>query len=154
MFDPRGFIAVGQKLLSLPTDEASCRAAVGRGYYACFLIARDQLFGPDGMRLTNPQRKQILKASGKKAGRDHEAVIQAVALHPRLGPGQRKVLADQLAQLKDARVQADYIRDSSSPSTLGTFGKYGVTSWLDLAHATMALASQVFAMAARLPAYP
>lgn len=77
---------------------------------------------------------------GSKKGGDHEAVIRALAQHPKLRPGKAKVLSDNLGLLKDLRVQADYKLDSLSPELVQ---KYSVKDWKGLAHVSLTFASQL-----------
>lgn len=46
-FDPELFWRLANELTQNPTDEARLRTAVGRAYYAIFLIARDRMRFPD-----------------------------------------------------------------------------------------------------------
>lgn len=81
--NPKDFLQTAQQLASA-TDEASLRTAVGRAYYAAFLVARDKL------GLTN-MRKQV-----------HLKVEQQLKR-------QRKfAVAGKLHRLKELRHEADY----------------------------------------------
>jgi hypothetical protein len=52
-------------------------------------------------------------------------------------------MSDQLGQLKNFRLQADYVRDNSSQKLALMLRNYSATNWHDLANAAMALASQL-----------
>jgi hypothetical protein len=41
-FEPRDFIPVAERLANHPSGEAELRTAIGRAYYAVFLVARDK----------------------------------------------------------------------------------------------------------------
>lgn len=140
LFDPLEFFRLGQNLVTNGTAEAEYRTAVGRTYYACHLIARDRLFGTDGRGITRQVRTQI---AGSRSAGPHEVIIKAVAQNPHLSPVQAKRLSDQLSELKDMRVQADYFRDPAHSRTTSIFAKYGVRDWSGLANAAMALASNL-----------
>lgn len=83
-FDPLAFLTVARELVLLDKAEARLRTAVGRAYYALFLIARER--------------------TGIRGRRDvHKRVISAV----RRRRGYRST-ADQLDALRRLRVVADY----------------------------------------------
>ena len=88
-FDPREFLALGESLASRETNEAGFRNAVGRAYYAVFLIARDRL------RVTG--RRNI-----------HQRVIGELRRADRTA-------ADQLARLRELRGLADYQTEVTDP---------------------------------------
>ncbi len=98
------------------------------------------MFGLDGRTLTPKRIKKIL---GKAKGGVHAAVIRAVLGNQGLTAGDAKNYSDQLGQLKDIRVQADYFLQSSDPQTRALFARYGVTDWSGLAHNTLALTSNL-----------
>lgn len=82
-FDPREFLSVAAHLAQVG-DEASLRTAVGRAYYASFLLARDK--------------------TGITIGRDlHRQVIDALGLLPGC-----EDTAELLESLRRLRVRADY----------------------------------------------
>jgi len=81
-FDPMDFLSLARTLGSGNADEAQLRTAVGRAYYALFLVARDRL----GVTTT----QQV-----------HGTVIQALTRR-------RKRLGDQMFALFRLRQIADY----------------------------------------------
>lgn len=151
MFNPHDNLSLAQRLLLGSPDEAACRAAVGRAYYACFLTARDQLFGDDAIGLT---KRRIRQVAGKRRVGTHEIVLLAIPHSPGPSAGRLKTSADQLGELKDMRVQADYFRNPDHPRTIPVFKKYQVTAWDGLAHQAMQLASNLLAPLAHLNAVP
>ena len=149
-FDPQGFFSLGQRLVtSNSSDEAELRTAVGRAYYACFLRARDQLFGIDARRLTASVRKRLNPKRKKNLG-SHEIIILALSMNKSVRPAVAKRLSDQLAELKDMRIQADYIRDPTDQRTTTVFARYAVSDWLGVAHHAMTLASNLFPVLKRI----
>jgi hypothetical protein len=82
-FDPLEFLALARTLTDLGENEANLRTAVGRAYYAVFLVAR--------------QRTGVSAASGSA----HGDVVRALSAHDR-------ALADQLGRLRRLRNVADY----------------------------------------------
>lgn len=80
--DPREFLRIANQLAA-GTDEAALRTAVGRFYYAAFLVARDKL------GLTH-ERTEVHVKVGRELKRRNRAA------------------GDKLFRLKDLRVQADY----------------------------------------------
>ena len=152
IFDPRGFFRLGQRLATSDTpDEADLRTAIGRAYYSCFLVARHQLFGIDGRGLTNSVKKRLSQGRRNKSPGSHEAVLLALSTNKRVRLGVAKRLADQLGELKDMRIQADYFRDPTHRETTIIFSRYSVTGWLELAHQAMTLASNLLPDLERIP---
>ena len=149
MFNPMDFLSVGENLIAGAPKEGEYRTVIGRAYYSCFLVARDQLFGVDQRRLT-PKLKRRLTRKGKLAG-VHEVILIALASHPGLRPGQQMRLSSQLGQLKDMRVHADYMRHPGT--TASALTKYGVRDWDGLAHFAMTLASNLIADLRKLPRF-
>lgn len=82
-FDPRVFFLVAKSLGSGSPDEAALRTAVGRSYYAAFLVARDKL------GLTSERDRVHYK-------------VESALKRLNLAQGQK------LGQLKRHRVEADY----------------------------------------------
>ena len=142
--DPYEFFALASNLVGRSPDESSARTAVGRAYYACWLTARDRMFGKDGVRLRPGKLKQILRG---RRGASHEAVLTAVGQNGALTPGNRKTMSDQLRELRDLRVQADYYC-AAAPTSL--FSRYAVNDWEGLAHTSLALASNVYPQVKKL----
>lgn len=81
-FDPSCFLAVAQELARSPAVEARLRTAVGRAYYALYLLARERL--------------------GEKAGKG-ERLKTMTALNKK-----DPALKQKLALLEKLRVAADY----------------------------------------------
>jgi hypothetical protein len=84
LFDPLKFLRLARELAHQSQEEVTLRTAIGRAYYALFLVARG-------------------KAGIRGSQNVHSAVIKAV----RRRPGYRAV-ADQLDALRRLRVVADY----------------------------------------------
>ena len=82
-FDPLEFLALARTLTDLGDNEANLRTAVGRAYYAVFLVAR--------------QRTGVSTASGTA----HGDVVRALRARDR-------ALADQLGRPRRLRNVADY----------------------------------------------
>ncbi len=81
-FNPMKFLDVAIQLAK-NGDEANLRIAVGRAYYAVFLVTRDKL----GIKATEDSHKKVLEA-----------------LHNR----NHITLKDQLKAVRDLRTVADY----------------------------------------------
>ena len=92
-FDPLDFLDLARELGARTQDEASLRTAVGRAYYALFIIARDKL----GFAM---KRKAVHTLVTKELKRRR---------------GYRST-ADQLAALKRLRHTADYQMLPDNPS--------------------------------------
>jgi len=147
-FRPEEFFSfAGSIVRDSSANEAALRSAISRAYYAVYLVARDSLFGIDGVRLTNAIRKQINKKF-RQTGRHtkdpgvHERVIFAITDKPT-----NMTLAQQIDQLREARINADY---KMNYKVLAIVGKQ---SWREYAEETMQLAALVLPSARRLPAY-
>ena len=156
MFNPRSFFGLAQKLLTSTPDEAECRTAITRAYYSCFLVARDQMFDIDQSRLTSGKRKRISRIASSKRTRQlgsHDLIIAAVANHGTLKAARAKRLSDQLSELRDMRVQADYFRNPQNPNTVSVFARYAVSDWEALAHFAMTLASNLLPDLQRIPRF-
>ena len=149
-FQPKELFLFGQLLVQGAARESEFRTVIGRAYYACHLSARDQLFDLDGRLVTSRIRKQLTSGKGTRGG-SHELIIRALASHGRLTPGLQKRLSDQLSQLKDMRVQADYIMDHGTNAR--AFTKYNAQGWPGLAHAAMTLASSLLPDLLKLPRF-
>ena len=153
IFDPTHFFSLAQSLLSSTDTEASHRTIIGRVYYSCHLIARDRMYGIDGIGLTNSERKRLASLArhkGQKVG-GHLAVVIAVLYRSgHTTPAKAKRLADQLSELKEMREEADYHCDSGGTATVNVFAKHNVGNWLDLAKAAMALGSNLLPELRRL----
>ena len=133
--DPAEFLAHASLLLEVG-GEAGCRSSVNRAYYACHLMARDRLFGPDAARWEPPPRRP-----------SHRAVIRSLRRRP-----STRDAAQNLERLREAREIADYVRDSAHPEAQAMFSLHGVADWRELAQVSLAQALDVFAALQRLPA--
>jgi hypothetical protein len=149
LFNPEGFFSYASSAVREPSaSEAALRSAISRAYYAVFLVARDRLFGTDAVGLTAQVKKIIIRDFQIRTGRKrsdlgiHETVIFAIRY-------KRKhiTLSDQLDQLREARVNADY---RMSGKCLSNVGKQ---SWLEYAEESMQLAALTLPLAKRLPSY-
>ena len=129
LFDPMGWLTLGESL-ARNDGEAERRTAIGRVYYACHLMARDRMFGDDGVAL---RRKDIEKLTGSKLNSEHKAVSMAIAQNSGVRRGPAKRLADQLGELRAMREQADYFRDTDRDEIKGLFARYNVKGWSGLA---------------------
>ncbi len=89
VFAPHEFIEIANSLAALDSSEASLRTAVGRAYYAAFLIARQNL-GVTGRRNVHSRVISELKRTDRFAG-------------------------DQLDKLEELRGFADYDMDVQDP---------------------------------------
>lgn len=149
-FNPEDFFSYAGSIVSdANSNEAALRSAISRAYYSMFLIARDRLFGLDQVQLNNTKRKQVdkqllIQYSGKRKKQlgVHERVILCVC-----DKTQNITLYQQLDQLREARVNADY---KMSHSCLSTVGK---TSWREYAEETLQLSSQILPDLKRLASY-
>jgi len=101
----------------------------------------------DGRQLTGAIRRRL---TGKRQAGSHEVIIEAIKQHPQVMPIRGKRLADQLAELKDMRVQADYYRDPMNRGTTSIFATYNVSDWSGLSKAAMTLASNLLPELQRL----
>ena len=81
--DPLAFLRVAQEL-ARQGDEATLRTAIGRAYYALFLIARDKA----GVTSTRAVHTEVIRTVRKRSG--------------------YRAVADQLDALRRLRVVADY----------------------------------------------
>lgn len=82
-FDPLAFLEVARALTGAPQSEAGFRTAIGRAYYAVFLLGRERT----GVRAKKDVHKRVLQAIGHRLGK-----------HTR----------DQLDSLRLLRSRADY----------------------------------------------
>jgi hypothetical protein len=133
------------------TDETRWRASLGRAYYACFLTARDNLFGVDG-RPTDQQLRKLPRPSKGRLG-SHQEVSGAIGAHSSLRPGARKRQKDWLESLKALRVAADYRTSHTHPEVAKLLAQYGVTDWEGLAKEGLTLASQLLPELRNLPRF-
>lgn len=139
-----------EAIRSEQSSEGALRTAISRVYYAVYLTARDQLFGLDGTGLTGGKRKLLEREFRLKRRRDpgsHDLIIFAITdiqKTPTLNP---LTLSQQVGQLKEARIHADY------HFTTGKLMAIPEDNWRDYAEKNIALASQLLAVARKLPSY-
>ena len=95
MFDPREFHAFAVRCAQDTSDEAACRSAISRAYYAAYLVAHNYVRETGVRAIPQP---------GKRRG-PHEHTIHAIATIRH--PGARYV-SDELGKLKRRRIDADY----------------------------------------------
>jgi len=122
------------------------RAAISRAYYAVFLTVREQLFGPDGRRLTKRIRKHLNKKS-KSNLRSHDVFIFAITDVQPSATLSPVVLSQQVGQLKEARIHADY---NFSLDKLKTIPKQ---TWREYAEEAIPLALHLLTVTRKLPPY-
>jgi len=102
-FDWREYLGLAEALVQRRTtfasEEACCRAAVSRAYYAVYGVARTQARDHEGVHLP-------------PTGDAH----QQVSLHYRTGPSPRhRAIGEHLRQLRRARNRADYADQLARP---------------------------------------
>lgn len=119
MFDAERFFTLASRLARYGSEEEDYRCAVSRVYYACFLIARDNLFGNGGARASEST---------------HRTVIDAI-------PDAR--VSRRLNELREMRVQADYYTNPQHRRTRAIFKRHRVSTWAGLAEKSVALAEEV-----------
>lgn len=148
-FNPEHFFHYASTILNNSTaNEAELRSAISRVYYAVFLIARDRLFGPDEQRLTHGIEKRIIKSYRIKIDKKkfklgtHERTI--FAIHDKTN---NISLSQQLDQLREARINADY---KVSQKVLSDINK---ESWRKYAEENMQLATLILPRVRNLPSY-
>src|SRR5687767_14670730 len=110
IFDPGEFWRLANDL-SKNGDEASLRSSISRAYYACHLVARDQMFGVDHVRMTSTVKKRL--GSGREIFSEHKVVQLAILNNSTFTRNSARMrLSNQLGQLQDIREAADYLRDT------------------------------------------
>ena len=134
-FSPAELLRIASELLSAAPDEAACRSAINRAYYACHLTARDALYGLDA--------EQITSVGGRRPS--HRAVIAEVEAHLGL------TVAVRLQELKDLREAADYIRDDANPQVQTLLLHHGAVDWSDLATAALVKTDEILPQLSELP---
>ncbi len=153
-FDPEEFFKWASATVQKSTNaEAELRSVVSRAYYSVLLTARDALFGGvDAPELTSKMRDKLRKryARGMKTSRgpgSHDIILAAAA---EAGLKSRMVVSQQqLVWLETARVAADYYRVPGNYQQLPV----QITSWLQFAHDSVALASNLLPSVKRLPRF-
>ena len=150
-FDPQEYFTLGNALhrreVATASDVAQFRSAIGRAYYACFLTARESMFGVDG----RPRRRRDC-AGHRRRDRglgSHERVIEDLRHHPRVSGAKR--LADQLEQLKAFRREADYVMDDASSAHVQFLRSYGITDWESASQTSLTLASHLLPALRSIP---
>jgi len=98
MFDPRRYFVLAKDVLAASDDEAALRTALGRAYYAAFLVAREYV---DAREIAAGPR------SGRRMG-SHERVIFSVGAIP---DDLAITMRSRLFRLKRLRTNADYDLD-------------------------------------------
>lgn len=132
--DPLDLVTLAQRLIAEPErDEATCRAAIGRMYYACHLSARDQRFGLDAGAV--PARRP-----------SHRAVIREVQEQTGVDA------ARDMEDLKRMRELADYVRDSEHAEVRALFAQQGVSDWSELADVADAISRDLLPLLQTIPA--
>jgi len=131
------------------SQEAALRTAISRAYYSVYLTVRDRLFGCDGVGLTNNVKKKLekrIKQRGLSTG-SHANVISAVALLPAKGITTPMTLSQQIDELQDARIHADY------NFGIDKLKDVPYNTWLEYSEKMVALASQLLPATKRLPSF-
>jgi len=100
LFDPNLFLEIANNILTDKNyrDERGWRTAIGRAYYAAFLVTKKRL--------------ESLGNSFADVDRIHREVIQSLMQR-------NSGLANQLDQLREKRVAADYFMDLNITADLG-----------------------------------
>ena len=132
------------------SKEGALRAAVSRAYYSVFLTVRDELFGPDGVRLTTPIRKQLDQKFQRKKKQwpgSHERILFAITVLAPTAIIRPITLCQQISLLKEARTCADYYFTSDNLKDIP------YNTWSKYANEMVALASQLLPVARKLPPY-
>jgi hypothetical protein len=76
-FDPLDFLGLARELGNRNQDEASLRTAVGRAYYALFIIARDKLgFATKKRAVHTLVTKELKKRKGYRSTADQFAALK------------------------------------------------------------------------------
>jgi len=148
-FNPEEFFHfAGAILKNSAANEAELHSAISRVYYSLFLVARNRMFGIDEQQLTDNIRKRILRNYRIKIGKGksrlgmHERVIFAIRDRTN-----NITLSQQLDQLREARINADYKVNQKCLSDIGK------KSWREYAEESMQLASLALARVKNLPSY-
>jgi hypothetical protein len=144
------FHLASQAIKDTESSEGALRTAISRAYYAVFLTARDQLFGPDETGLTSSKRKKLRKKFGQKKRPvgSHDWIIFAISDIKPTVTVRPLTLQSQVSQLKEARVHADYHFTSQNLQGIP------YNTWREYATKVVELASQVLPVARQLPPYP
>lgn len=157
-YDPDDMFRLANHMFtsSLPSvqQETFCRAVIGRVYYACYLTARDRLWGVDG-RPTSTQEHRLPRGHGGRRLGLHERDIEALGVNPSVpSHAKRKHQKDFLSALKALRTAADYRHSDTHPDVQKLFNQYRVTTWDKLAEQALVLGSQLLPELATHPRFP
>ena len=126
-FDPWSFVAQAEGLKVAPdAPEANYRSAVSRAYYACYLTARDRIYGLDAQ----PQTASA-----------HAGLIKEI---------RDRTLAEQMDKLMRMRVCADY-RTSLTRVREFFHENQIANGWMDLADRAVSLANAMRQDLSQLP---
>lgn len=98
MFDPRDFHAYAVESSTGAPDEAACRSAISRAYYAAYLVAHSYIIR---------EQIHVRPRPGRRWG-SHDRTIHAVGAIRNPGAARIK---KELMKLKRHRVNADYRLD-------------------------------------------
>ena len=135
------------------SSEGSLRTAISRAYYAVFLSVRDHLFGPDGANLTSRKRNKLVRKfrQAQKKSKwypgSHDLIIFSITDVILTGMVRPVTLSQQVSQLKEARIHADYDFTSQNLKNIP------YSTWREYANESIALASQLLPLAEKLPAH-
>jgi len=143
------FLSLASSLrTSVQFQEGALRTAVSRAYYTVFLTVRDKLFGPDGKGLSRKVKKRLAKKFERKLNPGvHELVLLAIIDHPNIKEKKKITLYQQIAQLKEARVHADY------HFSLENLKNIPYDTWAEYTKKMIDLASLILPDAEKLPPY-
>ncbi|MXV80457.1 MAG: hypothetical protein F4X58_00465 [Chloroflexi bacterium] len=132
--DPIDLADLAERMLSgSRRDEATCRTAINRLYYACHLSARDRRYGLDAHI-----------AAGRRPS--HQAILHVV--QEQAGAERARVLED----LKRMREVSDYILDSDHSEIRAVFARAGASDWSDLADVAVAITRRLLPFLQAIPA--
>ena len=145
------FLSLASSLrTSVQFQEGALRTAVSRAYYTVFLTVRDKLFGPDGKGLSREVKKRLAKKFERKFNKipgSHELVLFAIIDLPDIKEKKRITLYQQIDQLKEARVHADY------HFSLENLKNIPYDTWAEYAEKMIDLASLILPDAEKLLPY-
>lgn len=155
-YDTKDMVRLAQHIFGSTTtgcqDETRWRAAIARCYYACYLTARDQLWGVDG-RPSSAQERNLPRPKNRRLGA-HELTLEGLGANPSVTSlAKRKRQKDKLGSLKALRTAADYRSDDSHPEVQKLFKQYNVKSWDRLAEQAFTLTTDVLPELATVPRF-
>ena len=147
-----GFLRLASEIVrNRQSPEEALRSAVSRAYYSVFLTARDRLFGSDAVGLTSRIRNKLIRRFRHKHGwipGSHDRIIFAITDLPFSPIIRPLTLSQQISELKEARIHADYYLTNDKLKTIP------YDTWLAYTDRMVALASQLLPAARQLPPYP